>query len=197
MHNSKSQNIKLSPRFHRGVIGFVAAWTLRFGFESLAESMNSVQNGIFLMFLKSEIVQNLRALETGLERRAAVLALIFILRSVDVDNEICYLIIQAVCRILDSNTNIFSGTLYSNGLVDLPEENTIQITRDSFQKIYSAEFIPVDRYENLPDEKKLFVAEVAGKRFPHGMTGFFVALADQHTFSVLQKYAGLYGIQIN
>ena len=197
LHNAKSQNIKLSPRFHRGVIGYIAAWTLRFGFESLAESMNSVQNGIFLMFLKSEILQNLRSLETVLERRAAILALTSILRSVDTGNEICYLIIQAVCRILDSNTNIFSGTFYSNGLVDLPEENTIQITRDSFQKIYSAEFIPADKYANLPDEKKLFVAEVVGKRYQHGITNYFVGFEDQNTFSVVQKYAGLYGFQIN
>jgi exportin-2 (importin alpha re-exporter) len=197
LHNSKSQNIKLSPRFHRGIISYVSTWILKFGWESLAQSMNVVQNGIFFMLLKGEVLQNLRALETVFERRAAVLALTAILRNVASSDEVCYLIMQAVCRIIDITTNIFSGTLYSNGLVDLPEENTIQVTRDSFQKIYSAEFLPVDKYAAYPDEKKVFVAEATGKQYQHGFTNYFADKGDQNTFIVLQKLAGLYGISVN
>ena len=109
------------------------------------------------MLLKGEILQNLRSVETIVERRQVILALTSLLVNFEMGQELWGLIVCGICKILEVSNNVMSGTLYSNGLIDLPEENTIQITRDTFQKIYSAEPSLVDKFPNLPNEKQYFI----------------------------------------
>lgn len=198
LHNSKSQNIRLSPKFHKGVINFVSIWILKNGWQSLAESMNSVQVGIFFMLIKGEILQNLRSLETIVERRAAILALSSLLSGLELSNEVWPLVVAAVCKVLEVTTNTFSGTFYSNGLVDLPEENTIQMTRDSFQKIYSAEILPTDKFPGLPNEKEFFIRVIFGANYPGGSFGvYFAGVLDQNSIGLLGRMANAFGISVN
>eukprot|EP00358_Blepharisma_japonicum_P003681 CAMPEP_0202955216 /NCGR_PEP_ID=MMETSP1395-20130829/51598_1 /ASSEMBLY_ACC=CAM_ASM_000871 /TAXON_ID=5961 /ORGANISM="Blepharisma japonicum, Strain Stock R1072" /LENGTH=92 /DNA_ID=CAMNT_0049671535 /DNA_START=925 /DNA_END=1200 /DNA_ORIENTATION=- len=63
-------------------------------------------------------------------------------------------------KMMEIPTNIASGTMYSNGSVDLPEENTFQMGKDSFQKIYSAEEPLQDKFRDFPNEKMYFLQTV-------------------------------------
>ncbi|OMJ73045.1 hypothetical protein SteCoe_28374 [Stentor coeruleus] len=197
LHNSKSQNIRLSPRFHRGSIMFVSSFILKYGWNVLSDSMNSVQPGIFFMLVKGQILQNLRSIETIVERRAVILAMSALMQNTEVTNELWINIVISVSKILDSTTNILSGTVYSNGLVDLPEENTIQMTRDSFQKVYSAEIPLTDKYPHLPNEKMFFINTICNQQYP---TGSFWSFAGQHLDqqipTILNRYAQLFNQQI-
>lgn len=197
LHNSKSQNIRLSPRFHRGVILFVAVSILKNGWKTVSDSMNSVQAGIFFMLIKGEVLQNLRSVETIVERRAVALALTSLLSSFEIGHELWGLIVVNLCKVLEITTNIMSGTLYSNGLIDLPEENTIQITRDSFQKIYSAENVLIDKYSNFPNEKQYFVQTLCTTQYPGGGLQSYISGLDQQTIMVLTGYAQYFGLNLN
>lgn len=55
-----------------------------------------------------------------------------------------------------------SGTQYLGGYIDLPEENTMQMSREGYQKIYSAEADPIDKLGNVPDAKRLFMEKMNG-----------------------------------
>lgn len=198
LHNSKSQNIRLSPRFHRGAILFASISILKNGWEVVADSMNSVQPGIFFMLVKGEILPNLRSIETIVERRAVALALTGLLGNLNIEQEIWGGIIINLCKLLENNSNVMSGTMYSNGLIDLPEENTIQITRDTFQKIYSAEAPLVDKFLQFPNEKQYFIQTVCGLKYPGGSLSAFLGNSiDPQVYSVLSGYANYFGLQLN
>ena len=197
LHNSKNQNIRLSTKFHRGAILLISAGILKNGWKVIAESMNSVQNGIFFMLIKGVILQNLRSIETIIERRAVTLALTTLLNNLEIGQEIWNLIVVNLCKIMENNTNTLSGTIYSHGLIDLPEENTIQITRDSFQKIYSAEVPLIDKYAHLPNEKQVFMHTICNLQYPGGSLSSFLGNVDAKVVTILTGYANSLGLHLN
>ena len=198
LHNSKSQNVRLSPRFHRGAILFTANSILKNGWKVMADSMNTVQAGIFFMLIKGEILQNLRSIETIVERRAVALALSTLLGSLEIGQEVWAGIVVNLCKVLESTTNIMSGTMYSNGLIDLPEENTIQITKDTFQKIYSAENPVIDKFPQLPNEKQYFIQTICSLQYPGGsLSSFLGTNLDPQIYVALSGYANYFGLHLN
>ena len=150
------------------------------------------------MLIKGEILQNLRSVETIVERRQVILALTSLLVNFEMGQELWGLIVCGICKILEVSNNVMSGTLYSNGLIDLPEENTIQITRDTFQKIYSAEPSLVDKFPNLPNEKQYFIQTICGLQYPGGSFQAFAGnYLDPQIFSALKSFAQHFGLQLS
>lgn len=193
IHASRSQNIRLSQKFHKGCIVFTSLFVIRYGPETVANSMNQVQNGIFEMLIKGEVMQNLRSVDTIIERRWVGIGLTNVLAANLVTPEVWGQACVNLIKMLEIPTNIASGTVYTNAPVDLPEENTFQMGKDSFQKIYSAELPLQDRYPDFPNEKLYFMQTVT--RIP----GFYRLISqylDENAQQILQVYSHTFQIPI-
>ena len=197
LHNSRQQQVKLTARFHKGVITFVASFILAHGAQLLSESMNVVQQSIFNMLVKAEVNQNVRSVDTSIERKYVAVALTNLLIANILPQDIWIETCISCVKLMETQLNLTSGTQYSNGLIDLPEENTIQMSRDTFQKIYSVDFPPLDKVPSIGNEKELFLKTLTSLSYPSGSLLQVLAPAlDSQTHGVLQTYSSAFGIPL-
>ena len=175
----------------------MATFQLRNGVRELNDSMNLVQPDIFAMLLKSQLLPNVNSIDTRVERKMAAVAMTNMLTGEGLSEDLWKMMCVTVPKMLELPVNATSGTEYLGHLVDLPEENTQQIARDDFQKIYSAGFDPVDKLHNIPNEREYFLKNVLQyqPRLPGGsLLSFIRPSIDEETFNILQSYAAAFGV---
>ena len=197
LHNAKEKNARLSPRFHKGAIMFVASFVMKHGAQALAESMNTVQQGIFNMLCQGEVAKNLRSVDTAVERKFVAVAITEILKTNIVNQEVWNQLCVNMFKMLEMQVNMTPGVLYSNGLVDLPEENSIQLAKESFQKIYSAEPLTQDKLPNIQNEKHYALQTLVSLQYPTGSFTTYIAPAlDETTQNILYTYSQAFSIPL-
>ena len=106
---------------------FLTTGVLKCSWEELAKSMNAVQNWIFFVLIE-EILENLMLIETKIERRAVILALSSVLKTLEGENRIYVKIVNGIRSIVNLETDKLNRTVYSNGLVDFQDETTLKVS---------------------------------------------------------------------
>jgi hypothetical protein len=116
------------------------------------------------MVIRGEITPNLRSLDSELARKEATHALTILLEWSwgKLENEIWVDLVCAVIRMMEQNVNVRSGTVYTGNYIDLPEENTMQMSREGYQKVFSCDLEPVDRLASIENIRKFFLEKMNG-----------------------------------
>lgn len=196
IHHARTQNIRLAGKFYKGLLLFAASFTLKHSFRALSDSMNAVQPDICTMLLKSQLLPNVNALDTRVERKLMAVALTNMLTEGGLSEELWKQIAVTVPKMLEIQVNATSGTEYLGRLIDLPEENTQQMAKDDYQKIYSAGFEPTDKLPNIANEREYFLKSLLQARLPSPLLQYLRPAMDEETFNILQAYAAGFGVQL-
>ena len=197
IHHARSQNIRLSGKFYKGLLLFVASFQLKNGFRALMDSMNTVQPDIFTMLMKSQLLPNVSSLDTRVERKLMAVALTNMLVENGMGEEVWKQMAVTVPKMLEMQGNVTSGTEYMGRLIDLPEENTQQMSKDDYQKIYSAGFEPGDKLGNIGNEREYYLKSIVQVRLPAPLMQYLRPVLDEETFNILQAYAAAFSVQLN
>mmetsp|Transcript_31117 Transcript_31117/g.54077 ORF Transcript_31117/g.54077 Transcript_31117/m.54077 type:complete len:961 (+) Transcript_31117:1265-4147(+) len=197
IHNSKSQNIRLTSRFHSGLITFCSSFILKHSAGALESTMNEIQPNIFHMLIKSELIPHLRTVESALERKKVTVALSDLLTTLQLPQDMWAELFVSVVKMTEMQANVSYGTIYTGGLVDLPEDSSVVIARESFHKIYSADIVEADSVAHVSNEKQYLLSKIASLPFPNSsLFQFLGPLLDGEVSSILQTYSQAFGIGV-
>jgi exportin-2 (importin alpha re-exporter) len=197
IHNSKMQNIRLTSRFHNGLIVFCSTFVIKHSAAALETTMNEIQPNILSMLVKSVFIPHLRSVETALDRKKVTVAFSDLLSSLQLPQDLWAELFVSVVKMTEMQTNVSYGTIYSGGLVDLPEDSSIIIARESFHRIYSADILEGDLAHHVTNEKQYLMSKIAALPFPNSsLFQFLGPLLDSEVSSILQTYSQAFGIGV-
>ena len=198
IHVAKQNQLNLGPRFHRGIIQFVCNILIKHGPDTTNAVMDMVQQDIMGMLIKGEITTNLRSIDNELSRKMVTVALTELLcwSYGKLDAECWVDFVLNLVRMMEQQVNVMSGTVYIGGYIDLPEENTMQMSREGYQKIYSAEAEPVDKLANVQNAKRLFMEKMNGLNIQGGLVNYIAGKMTQDVAHALNTYTSGFNIQV-